>query len=74
MSTAPAYNSSSVDFSTEKQEVRHVSGPGSLESGEGRKFDAAQTKRLLRRMDWHLVPFLALLYLYVERAVIASFI
>lgn len=28
-------------------------------------FTPAQTKKLLRKMDIHLVPFLALLYLYV---------
>ncbi|RXW21582.1 hypothetical protein EST38_g4281 [Candolleomyces aberdarensis] len=33
----------------------------SLEAGS--KFTAAETKRLLRKMDWNLVPFLALLYL-----------
>lgn len=26
-------------------------------------FDALQTKRLLRKIDWHLIPFLSLLYL-----------
>ncbi len=26
-------------------------------------FDAVRTKTLLRKLDWHLVPFLALLYL-----------
>lgn len=26
-------------------------------------FDAARTRTLLRKLDWHLVPFLALLYL-----------
>lgn len=26
-------------------------------------FDAARTKTLLRKLDWYLVPFLALLYL-----------
>lgn len=35
--------------------------PVSLESGPG--FDAVATKKLLRKLDWHLVPFLALLYL-----------
>lgn len=33
----------------------------SLESGPG--FDQSATKKLLRKLDWHLVPFLALLYL-----------
>jgi hypothetical protein len=26
-------------------------------------FDAQQTKALLRKIDWHLIPFLCLLYL-----------
>lgn len=26
-------------------------------------FDQARTKTLIRKLDWHLVPFLALLYL-----------
>jgi hypothetical protein len=30
-------------------------------------FDKAATKKLYRRLDWHLVPFLALLYLYAPR-------
>lgn len=37
--------------------------PSTLEASEGPVFDAARTKKLLRKMDWHLVPFLALLYL-----------
>jgi hypothetical protein len=28
-------------------------------------FDAARTKKLLWKLDWNIVPFLALLYLYV---------
>ena len=28
-------------------------------------FDEAATKRLLRKLDWNIVPFLSLLYLYV---------
>ncbi|PBP17630.1 hypothetical protein BUE80_DR011580 [Diplocarpon rosae] len=31
--------------------------------GEVSTFDAVQTKKLLRKLDWHLVPFLSLLYL-----------
>lgn len=27
------------------------------------QFDAKRTKTLLRKLDWHLVPFLSLLYL-----------
>lgn len=32
-------------------------------SPQAAPFDAARTKSLLRKLDWHLVPFLALLYL-----------
>lgn len=37
--------------------------PSTLESAEGPVFDQTRTKKLLRKLDWHLVPFLALLYL-----------
>jgi len=30
---------------------------------DGPHFDAQRTKKLLRKLDWHLVPFLSLLYL-----------
>lgn len=35
----------------------------SLESNIGAYFDPLRTRRLLRKMDWNIVPFLALLYL-----------
>lgn len=44
--------------------------PSTLESSEGPVFDAARTKKLLRKMDWHLVPFLALLYLSVTSSLL----
>lgn len=38
---------------------------GSLESSSATLgFDEQRTKALLRKLDWNLVPFLALLYLY----------
>ncbi|KAI5845126.1 major facilitator superfamily domain-containing protein [Morchella snyderi] len=46
--------------------TQHADGattPSTMEAAEGPLFDAARTKKLLRKMDWHLVPFLALLYL-----------
>jgi len=33
------------------------------EFAEPPQFDAKRTKTLLRKLDWHLVPFLSLLYL-----------
>ena len=53
----------SRNVSAEKERATH-SSPNSTELGEAPRFDAEQTKTLLRRLDWHLVPFLALLYLY----------
>jgi hypothetical protein len=37
-------------------------------------FDEKATKRLLRKIDWHLIPFLALLYLlsFLDRSNIGN--
>jgi hypothetical protein len=43
-------------------EKPHVSG---YDASEGPKFNRERTARLLRKMDWNIVPFLALLYLSV---------
>ncbi|GAB1526070.1 hypothetical protein RhiTH_009236 [Rhizoctonia solani] len=40
-----------------------ANGTESLESNIGGQFDGPRTARLLRKMDWNIVPFLALLYL-----------
>ncbi|CUS13534.1 unnamed protein product [Tuber aestivum] len=56
----------SLEGSTIEKEVKHVDGaitPDSLESSDAASFDEKRTKKLLRKLDWHLVPFLALLYL-----------
>ena len=34
------------------------------EGEEETYFTAQQTKALLRKIDWHLIPFLSLLYLF----------
>lgn len=44
------------------EQFRSVTSPGSIEAA-GPKFDKARTAQLLRKLDWNLVPFLALLYL-----------
>ena len=46
------------------QSVSEKPQPSTLEVG-GPTYDQNATKRLLRKMDWNLVPFLALLYLSV---------
>ena len=66
----------SMDFdpkSTLKQEIELSDGTVSTPTGtntppefsEPPQFDQARTKTLLRKLDWHLVPFLSLLYLWV---------
>jgi hypothetical protein len=30
---------------------------------ETQGFDAAATKKLLRKLDWHIIPFMSLIYL-----------
>jgi len=61
----------SVD-ANQKEAVRQIEDnekiaapPAYISDDEAPHFDAARTKKLLRKLDWHLVPFLALLYLYV---------
>lgn len=34
-----------------------------IAEAEAQGFDAAATKKLVRKLDWHLIPFLALIYL-----------
>ena len=44
--------------------------PVSVDSGtadtEIQGFDAVATKKLLRKLDWHLIPFMSLIYLCVS--------
>jgi hypothetical protein len=54
--------SESVEKSFSHNEKR-LSSTQEVEEIERITFDTARTGRLLRKMDWALVPFLALLYL-----------
>ena len=40
-----------------------VSVNTSIDDVEPQGFDAAATKKLLRKLDWHLIPFMSLIYL-----------
>lgn len=62
-SSTPSYTESNEKPVDEKQAVDTSPAP-SLETGEV-GFGPEETKKLLRKLDWNLVPFLALLYLYV---------
>lgn len=43
--------------------------PGFVDSIEPQGFDAPATTRLLRKLDWHILPFMSLIYLCVESAI-----
>jgi len=47
----------------EDASVVAVSPDLSIEHVESQGFDAAATKKLLRKLDWHLIPFMSLIYL-----------
>ncbi|KAL3427527.1 high-affinity nicotinic acid transporter [Phlyctema vagabunda] len=54
--------------STEKQspireESRELSDSTSIEIAEANGFDQRKTKKLIRKLDWNLIPFLSLIYL-----------
>jgi hypothetical protein len=61
--------SSSAESAPEKQvvvdthEAENIVGVSSQPDPTEVGFDAKHTKKLLRKLDLHLVPFLALLYL-----------
>jgi hypothetical protein len=44
---------------------REISSSNSIDYTEAQGFDLAATKKLIRKLDWHLIPFLSLIYLYV---------
>jgi hypothetical protein len=55
------------DLESKVQDVKVDVSPDGTTSLSGDSdaptFDPTRTKKLLRKLDWHLVPFLALLYL-----------
>lgn len=56
---APLYSEEYASSNVEKKTI----DDSSVEEVYHSTFDALQTKRLLRKVDWHLIPFLSLLYL-----------
>ena len=43
--------------------VAPISSDVSIEDVEPQGYDAVATKKLLRKLDWHLIPFMSLIYL-----------
>jgi hypothetical protein len=62
--TAPKEPSSDLKLKLDVLEDGQISDT-KAGTTEIQQFDQVNTARLLRKIDWHLVPFLALLYLYV---------
>jgi hypothetical protein len=47
----------------EVTEGEKTSDAASIHVAEAQGFGAKETKRLLRKLDWHLIPFMSLIYL-----------
>lgn len=60
-SSSPSVHAAEKEGSVEKPHDGQVDY--SNDDLESPGFDAAATKKLVRRIDWHLIPFLACLYL-----------
>lgn len=53
------------DGAMPKVEVGSASDSDMMADPETQGWDKAATKRLLRKLDWHLIPFMSLIYLFV---------
>lgn len=45
------------------EESQETSASESVDYVESQGWDDSATKRLLRRLDWHILPFMSLIYL-----------
>jgi len=61
-----------ANHDTKEEPVLMLESPSGSESHLG--FDKGMTSKLVRKIDWHIVPFLALLYLlsYLDRTNIGN--
>lgn len=50
--------------------IAPISSDVSIEDVELQGYDAVATKKLLRKLDWHLIPFMSLIYLSVSHFII----
>jgi uncharacterized protein (UPF0335 family) len=48
---------------TEKKELSETAVDILAGDVETQGFDASATKKLLRKLDWHIIPFMSLIYL-----------
>jgi hypothetical protein len=49
-----------------RENNKSIANSSATDSPQSQSFDQAATRRLLRKLDWHLIPFLALIYLSVN--------
>jgi hypothetical protein len=49
--------------------IAPISSDVSLEDVEPQGYDAVATKKLLRKLDWHLIPFMSLIYLLASYSI-----
>lgn len=64
VSTSSAMDSAtSISLQDTKEVVKDVKEGNVTVIEKAPAFDAKATKKLIRKIDWHLIPFLALIYL-----------
>lgn len=49
--------------------IAPISSDVSLDDVEPQGYDAVATKKLLRKLDWHLIPFMSLIYLLASTSI-----
>ncbi|KAG0649409.1 MFS transporter prlL [Hyphodiscus hymeniophilus] len=62
-SIAPNSDESGLQSESYREKNESATASSSTVNPQSQPFDEAATKRLLRKLDWHLIPFFALIYL-----------
>jgi hypothetical protein len=63
LSFIPTFSNMDSTRETSTEKAVGISSPNSEEYVETQGFDEKATKRMIRKIDWNLIPFLALIYL-----------
>ena len=62
--------STMAEKTVDQTTVAPISSDVSIEDVEPQGYDAVATKKLLRKLDWHLIPFMSLIYLSGSHSII----
>jgi hypothetical protein len=66
--SSPAIHTDKIDLrsGSYREKSQRLAASSSTDTPQAEPFDEVATKRLLRKIDWHLIPFAALIYLSVS--------